>query len=532
MGQIEQIAEDARGDVDPDLLSKSLSHGERRGYLVRPAIEYISSGESIEYVFHNKTKGITYQSGATFKQLKSNRGWTILVITDAAIYTLIGDAGGKGEDTGSRIPLFDVDHIESREGIFKNKIIIQTDGWQCSIPVQFNDPVSEGVEYVRGRIEGEIQTSQHETTWSVQVLYSVEPTTFESILAHLWELKGYSTRTTKGSGDKGIDVIATKNDENILIQAKRYRPKENKIGIQQVQRVAGLLSDGEFNPTSVIVATTSEFTAQAVERASNIEGISLMTGDDIAAELREYGVSPSRFNIQKSPKERTETKEEGEGEGEADEVSAESTDRRSKETELVSEKDAIDGGSTGNHSEETELGPEKTEEGVFLDGKHLALTVTGIWNQHLTGLVIGAGNSTDGRLLALTIHNKGDVEWEWRGYDYLTIIDEDGFAYKPAQKLHTHDLPAGWQTRRINIQPETRVRYLGYIEMPPDVTISRIRYAQNVPTATKAHTGLMSADIAPDEKLRQLNQEEVIEISLDSELRDHIAGPPAGFPIK
>jgi restriction endonuclease Mrr len=535
MGRVEKISESARGDIETKLLTKSLSDtiAGVGGFLIRPAIEYIPSDESIEYVFHNTNKGISVGSGFNRNKVKPKRGWTIIVITDGSAYLLIGDVSGKGKDSKTKIPLFEINSIESREGIFKNRIIFETDNYTYSVPVKPDDDVAGAAEYIRGRKEGEIKTSSHETNWSVSVLYSVDPDTFEAILANLWETKGYVTEMTANSGDKGIDVTATADDEYILIQAKRYKPQRNKVGIRQVQRTAGLLSDNEFDPAAVVVATTSEFTSQAIERASNIQGLRLMNGSDIVSELIKYEIPPSRFNIKNSEKGHSSTDKITTQE-ENDDITAENDENALTRGESLlrsssgSFRDRVRGvpqrSGSGSSRRRNDTDVEKTDEGLLVEGKYLQVTLTGLWHHELDG-------PTEGYFISFIIHNKCSKEWRWKSHEELIIIDDNDYTYQTNRDLRSQDLPAGWQTRDVSIQQDTRIRYLAYIELSPDVNISKIKYKENVATATNAYLDLASADIPPKERQRRIQEEELIEFTLDSNLMNRIDGPPEDFPV-
>lgn len=498
MTQIDKLAEHARGDIDPSLLTSSKST-DSDGVLMRPAIEYINPSEAIQFVFHNVTKGITLKNSDSLgntKKVKPDRGCTLLIITDQAVHILVGDVQGQNKDMAERIPLFQISDINAAEGFFKNSITLVTDQWTYKIPVKRDDDVTAGSKYIKNRLEGDLESSTPTARWTVDKLYSVEPTTFESILTHLWRQKGYRAKTTDRSGDKGIDVIAATDDEKILIQAKRYKPTSNKVGIRHVQRAAGLLSDTEFNPSEVVVATTSVFTQQAEERASNIQKLRLLTGDDIAASLREYDIPPSKFNIK-------ETADEPRSRSPLD--SAETTD--------------------GKNSDD--ITQQQREPSVFAEGIHLVINLTGFWPVNQNHVYVGQPRPSDGWYLTATIYNKSNDAWDWRAYEALTIVDEEGIAYTPTNKLKSKGLPGGWQTGRIKIQPDTKVQYLGLIELPRDATISRVRYTEKVIHGTDVDP--ISISKSSRDQLRALHEKEELDITIASEVHDQLTCPPPGL---
>ena len=115
----------------------------------------------------------------------------------------------------------------------------------------------------------------------------MDPYELEELVAKLWDAKGYRTTVRKGSGDRGVDVIAEKSDpfnRKQLIQVKRYSDS-NSIGSQAVRIYATLY---EQNPDSDIVAivTTGGFTTQAVELASDLK-VRIMNGDNLSQHLKD-----------------------------------------------------------------------------------------------------------------------------------------------------------------------------------------------------------------------------------------------------
>jgi hypothetical protein len=132
---------------------------------------------------------------------------------------------------------------------------------------------------------GEVNAASNATNESAAValeeLTALTPRGFEEYVADVWRAQGYTCCLTKQSGDNGVDVIAEKGDERLLIQAKRYSDQD--VGIEIVQRMAGLLVDDEFNPSKVMVVTTSGFTQDAERCASRITGLELVDGPELVA---------------------------------------------------------------------------------------------------------------------------------------------------------------------------------------------------------------------------------------------------------
>ena len=75
---------------------------------------------------------------------------------------------------------------------------------------------------------------------------------------------GYKVEYTKASGDQGIDLILTKNNQKTGVQAKCYSQKVSNSAVQEA--VAG---KSYYHLDRVIVITNNYFTQGAKELASS-----------------------------------------------------------------------------------------------------------------------------------------------------------------------------------------------------------------------------------------------------------------------
>lgn len=105
----------------------------------------------------------------------------------------------------------------------------------------------------------------------LKTLQEMDEYKFEELVADLWEKRGWDTTVTSGSRDRGVDVIAQKDtpfQQKQLIQAKRYS-STTKVGSPDIQQYSSLKHQKD-NVDAVIVVTTSGFTAQAKDTASDL----------------------------------------------------------------------------------------------------------------------------------------------------------------------------------------------------------------------------------------------------------------------
>ena len=105
---------------------------------------------------------------------------------------------------------------------------------------------------------------------------------FEEFLAKLLKQMGYRVEKTKTSGDQGIDLIGSRLNKKIGIQAKCYSSKVGNKAIQEV--VAGLKV---YGCDKGIVITNNYFTAAAQELA-RANGILLWDRDSLEERIDRY----------------------------------------------------------------------------------------------------------------------------------------------------------------------------------------------------------------------------------------------------
>jgi|GEM_PF-3560293 len=89
------------------------------------------------------------------------------------------------------------------------------------------------------------------------------PIEFEILCAEELKKMGWNARTTKGSGDQGVDVIADKNGKRAVFQCKKYSKSVGNSAVQEI--VAGR---SHYSADYAFVISNVEFTKSAKELAS------------------------------------------------------------------------------------------------------------------------------------------------------------------------------------------------------------------------------------------------------------------------
>jgi len=100
---------------------------------------------------------------------------------------------------------------------------------------------------------------------------------FEKFLRAIFVELGYQVQMTRTTGDQGVDLILSKNNVRIAVQAKGYAESVGNAAVQQAH--AGMTY---HHCTRCAVVTNSCFTASAIELASRVNCV-LVDGSKIPA---------------------------------------------------------------------------------------------------------------------------------------------------------------------------------------------------------------------------------------------------------
>ncbi|MBQ4558100.1 MAG: restriction endonuclease [Clostridia bacterium] len=113
---------------------------------------------------------------------------------------------------------------------------------------------------------------------------------FEEIVAYLFNYFRFKAKTTKRSGDYGVDIFATKNNIKYCIQTKLYFG--HKVGSSAVQEIN--TGKNYFNCDYAIIMTNSFYSKQALDMSDKL-GIILFDRNDVAKLLLNYKNNNKRY---------------------------------------------------------------------------------------------------------------------------------------------------------------------------------------------------------------------------------------------
>jgi len=125
------------------------------------------------------------------------------------------------------------------------------------------------------RLDAQVTRLQDERDRSVPDLVEGSGEEFEHYCAALLAQRGWQTEVTQGSGDQGVDVVATKGATVVAIQCKRYARAVGNKAVQQAYAGAT-----HYGASHAAVVTTTGYT-QAAEDLARSTGVILLHYTDL-----------------------------------------------------------------------------------------------------------------------------------------------------------------------------------------------------------------------------------------------------------
>ncbi|MBF0311506.1 MAG: restriction endonuclease, partial [Magnetococcales bacterium] len=127
---------------------------------------------------------------------------------------------------------------------------------------------------------------------------------FEIFCALLWEKQGFVTRQTGKPGDGGVDVVAWRDKNGVLIQCKSSGNKEKKLDWEAVKDVVTGAAYYERMYPGVsfkqMAITHGKFNSGAHEQAA-LNGVKLVEGKELAQLLEQFPVRRSEMDARQLP---------------------------------------------------------------------------------------------------------------------------------------------------------------------------------------------------------------------------------------
>lgn len=134
------------------------------------------------------------------------------------------------------------------------------------------------------------QTDTKPTPLNIQQADKLNPNLFEALIAAVYSTRGFDVHLTPNSNDKGADVVAIREGESYLIQAKQTISTVDNKGVQEIVGAKNYYEQIFNEKLRLVVITNGEFTASA-ETIARTNQVSLLRRKDLNQMLSESGVS-------------------------------------------------------------------------------------------------------------------------------------------------------------------------------------------------------------------------------------------------
>lgn len=180
----------------------------------------------------------------------------------------------------------ETDRWKNEVAYFINRVILKdydfAQLYQSGLPKVCDDDTDTFIRRMMAYIDQRARTRQQLWDESINPPRSVStniddlgPLEFEQFCADVMSDYGWQSRTTKGSGDQGVDVIAERDGIKAVLQCKKYT---SPIGNKAVQEAhAGKV---HYNASVAAVVSNMPFTQSAKELASTT-GVHLLHYTDL-----------------------------------------------------------------------------------------------------------------------------------------------------------------------------------------------------------------------------------------------------------
>lgn len=284
---------------------------QKKGYLHdKPILEYFSEDEQPHYFCYNGWTGVK------IGEIRETPGliWRNCIwITNRGFHITVGKSSG---DFHYFLPFDSVHSVEAKNGVTKNKFILETDEGEVRFPTTPTFDIDSAASFIEQNISVRKETPPKKSKGtyadpkekerkeyrsarsdkntgeaSLSTLQQMNEYDFEYVIARVWEQQGWETEVTGGTRDRGVDIIAVKSDpveQRQYIQVKRYNGN-NKVGSNEIQKYSGLYARNE-SVEAVVVVTTSDFTSEARQIATN-RNVKLINGSQLIDMIRRYDIS-------------------------------------------------------------------------------------------------------------------------------------------------------------------------------------------------------------------------------------------------
>lgn len=144
-----------------------------------------------------------------------------------------------------------------------------------------------------------LDTASKPTPLTMKQIDKLNPNLFEAYIAALYTKQGFQVYLTPYSNDKGVDVVAMKEGENYLLQAKQTKSLVGNEAIQEIYTAKNYYEEKFNEKFKLLVISNSDFSSSA-ETLSRMNQVNLIKRNHLDKLISKNDVTIQEINKHES----------------------------------------------------------------------------------------------------------------------------------------------------------------------------------------------------------------------------------------
>lgn len=219
--------------------------------------------------------------------------WVSLVISVVAWFAL-------GAYAGSEVPVTPENPLASVSGVVP-RALATVGQYLFSAAFMIGAVISLGRTWRNGRLLRGVAGHPFEPSGryhgdDMDPLMTMNWSEFEHLVGEIYRRRGYTVMETPKGADGGIDLVARRDGDVLLVQCKQWRTRD--VGVSVVRELLGVVSAKGASRGAVV--TVGRFTEEARRFAKQTQ-IELIDGEALRRQARQVGGGATPVTFQKFP---------------------------------------------------------------------------------------------------------------------------------------------------------------------------------------------------------------------------------------
>jgi len=219
--------------------------------------------------------------------------WVSLAIAAVAWFVL-------GAYAGSEVPVIAGEPLSSMSGSVP-RVFARIGQFLISTAFLIGAVISLGRAWRNGRLLRGVASHSFEAPGryhgdGMDPLMTMNWNEFEHLVCEIYRRRGYSVTETPQGADGGIDLVARRDNETLLVQCKQWRTRD--VGVSVVRELFGVMTAKGTSRGAVV--TVGRFTEEARKFAKQTQ-IELIDGEALRSQARKVGGSGTKVTEVASP---------------------------------------------------------------------------------------------------------------------------------------------------------------------------------------------------------------------------------------